>query len=148
MATMEECGTWLALMFLKVCPKAKKLLKYNQATSGVYGELFQERCVAIVALHDAGLTRLRDIKKSGGKYTELNFELYFTVAGEVVLNGPIPQLMLSADRRLFDASLTRQSVAGDCDSPMIDSTGQPVGVMSDFMTQEQIKANAKRQLDL
>jgi len=146
---MEECRTWMALTFLQICPRAGRSLKYNPETSRVAGQSFQDRCEAIVSLHDAGLTRLREIKKIDGKYTELTFEHYFTAAGDAVLNGPAPQLTLSADtRRSLEAYLTRQSVAGDCDSPLINSSGQTVGVLSDFLTQDQIKANAKDQLDL
>lgn len=138
---MTLTALWINLDILKtgVC---------NEANFRTPGISFQEMCANIVALHDAGLTRLRDVRKNDrGEFVELAFEELFTPAGEALRN---QQLRFELEPDVKDKQrrmLERMAITGESCEPLINSSGDVVaGVMNTFLSPDQIREHAKRQL--
>jgi hypothetical protein len=113
--------------------------------------LFEKTCDKLGRAHECGLTRIREIVRDrNGQVVEIVFEQVLTPAGEALVDGPPPRVELSADTRQFlRERLQRQLETGESGgSPMINGRGEPAGDLSDYLTPEQIRANAKQQLDI
>lgn len=146
---------WKSLMTLSANIEVKKTLRMTEANykSRFHPNLgsFQKICEDVFSLHEAGLTRLRDIKKhTNGQYQEITFDQLFTQAGEALLKDP-PRFELSEDtKKMLKERLERQIYTGTNDSPLVTGTGEPIDglTLSSFMSPEQIKEIAKQQLKL
>lgn len=122
---------------------------FNESNSPFKGYSFQSICEGLILAHEMGLCRLRDIlrERGGGRVIEIVFEVMHTPAGEAFMKGAPPKLKLSEEgSSSLRRHLERQAETGDGSGPMINGLGEVVGKQSDFMTKEQIMANAREQL--
>jgi hypothetical protein len=142
-------GTLLLLKTNRELSKGGRRLRREMI--GLPDWIFEKTCEKLERAHEFGLTRIREIVRDGnGKVIEIVFEQVLTPAGAALVDNPPPRVELSADTRQFlRERLQRQLETGESGgSPMINGLGEPAGDLSDYLDPEQIRANAKQQLEL
>lgn len=142
---------YMTLMSLFLVRDIQKTRVFNEGNYRPGMITFQETCANIVALHDAGLTRLREVRKNkAGEFVELAFEQVFTPAGESLRREQLRYELDPEIKKNQMAMLERMAITGESSGPLINSSGDFLGgvSMSSFFSPEQIREHAKRQLNL
>jgi len=142
---------YMTLMSLSLVRDIQKTRVFNEENFRPIGSTFQVACANIVALHDAGLTRLREERKNkSGEFVEMTFEQVFTPAGEALRNEQLRYEMEPEVKKRQRAMLERMAITGESSGPLINSSGEVLdGVsMNSLFSPEQIREHAKQQLKI
>lgn len=142
---------YMTLGALLLARDIQKTRVFNEGNFRPMGSTFQVTCANIVALHDAGLTRLREVKKNKqGEFVELTFEQVFTPAGESLRKEQLRYEFEPEFKQKQRAMLERMAITGESSGPLMNSSGEVVnGVsMNSYFSPDQIREHAKQQLKL
>lgn len=142
---------YMTLMSLFLVRDIQKTRVFNEDNFRPMGSTFQDVCANIVALHEAGLTRLREVRKNNsGQFVELKFEQVFTPAGEALRNEQLRYEMEPDVKRRHRDKLERMAITGESSGPLINSSGEVLdgASMNSLFSPDQIREHAKQQLKL